>query len=411
MTEAADLPAPKPVCRSSYASRFWKISAFPQLSPAQVFCRPNDMVFPFSRKDIVYCWNARVALWLGLEAIGLQPGDRVLVPVYACGSELDVLVARGLTLDFYPIREDLSVDLDALRSIVTADTRALFVVHYFGFSQPLQELDEFIRQHGLLLIEDNAHGLFSRDPRGTPLGSIGDFAIFSLYKSVPVPDGGVLVLKDAVLPIALSGPGLKRVLGKLRQMTESTLSTFSPRLAQAVAGLVLDPLIRLLKRETWQPKPVQGSAGQAAVAALYKPFSEADRRTGMSSFSQHIAATFDAEQVVARRRANYLAVDRAIRQAGGPFRPLMTSLAEGCCPLFYPVLEDSPERCLRRAMLANGIEVHGFGFAHRALPELGFDWERTLKSQVSCLPIHQSLSDRDLQHMLNVILGFAQQSG
>lgn len=407
MTGIAGVPAPKPECEAPYARRIWNISAFPWLNPLQIFRRPKNPTFPFSHEGVVYCWNARIALWQGLEAIGLKPGDHILVPVYACGSELDVLIARGLTLDFYPIQADLSVDFDALESMVTTDTRALFVVHYFGFSQPLKELDEFIRRHKLLLIEDNAHGLYSRDANGTPLGSIGDFAIFSIYKSVPVLDGGALVMKKHVLSEQLVRPGLKRSLGKLRPMMERTLSAFSPLLARAITAL-LDPLAKLLKREPQQATNtvLENAVGVTAPKESYKPFTEADRQIGISLFSQRIAETFEAEQITASRRKNYQRVDQAIRQASGPFRPLMEALPKGSCPLFYPVLEDSPERHLRRALLANGIEIHGFGFAHCALPESGFDWERKLKSQISCLPIHQSLSERDLQHILNVIINF-----
>ncbi len=60
----------------------------------------------------------------------------------------------------------------------------------------MQALREFKQNHHISLIEDNAHGLYSKDSCGNSLGSLGDIAIFSFTKSLPTTDGGALVVNN-----------------------------------------------------------------------------------------------------------------------------------------------------------------------------------------------------------------------
>src|SRR5207245_6549749 len=68
----------------------------------------------------------------------------------------------------------------------------LYLIHYVGFPGPVQELSVACRARRLLLIEDCAQALLSNCAE-RPLGSFGDVAIFSIRKTLPVPDGGALV--------------------------------------------------------------------------------------------------------------------------------------------------------------------------------------------------------------------------
>jgi hypothetical protein len=77
--------------------------------------------------------------------------------------------------------------------VLTERTRAIVVIHEYGYPHPrLAEMCAVARERGIPLIEDCAHSLDSALPAG-PLGSLGDFAVFSLSKVLPVPSGGVLV--------------------------------------------------------------------------------------------------------------------------------------------------------------------------------------------------------------------------
>lgn len=85
----------------------------------------------------------------------------------------------------------------AVEAAVTPQTVAIIVVHYAGYLADLKALREIADRHGLFLIEDCAHALGARH-NGKPIGSIGDYAIFSFQaiKHMTTVDGGMLVLKD-----------------------------------------------------------------------------------------------------------------------------------------------------------------------------------------------------------------------
>src|SRR5262249_14275549 len=98
-----------------------------------------------------------------------------------------------LQVDFYSTKRDCTVDLLDIIGRITPTTRALLVVHYFGFPQGIHELREICKRHQIALIEDCAHVLCG-DIDGQPLGSFGDAAIFSWRKFLPIYDGGELVI-------------------------------------------------------------------------------------------------------------------------------------------------------------------------------------------------------------------------
>ena len=138
------------------STRFLPIPIF----PSSTFGYKAIHGFPFRHCQASYWVNARAALWQGLQVLDLAPGDRILVPVCACGSEIDVLLKFGLIPVWYPVDERLQIDLNWLESNDAAvGARALFVIHYFGFPQPLRALRAYADQRKLALIEDNAQGL------------------------------------------------------------------------------------------------------------------------------------------------------------------------------------------------------------------------------------------------------------
>ncbi len=135
---------------------------------------------------------ARRALAEGLRAAGVGLGARVLLPEFICRELLSSIVAVGAHPVFYPVGKDLVPSSHPFR---WPEASAVVAVDYFGFPQDLEAFRTYCARTGALLIEDNAHGLFSRDDRGAPLGTRADVGLFSLRKTLPIPDGAVLALK------------------------------------------------------------------------------------------------------------------------------------------------------------------------------------------------------------------------
>ena len=93
-------------------------------------------------------------------------------------------------------------DCDELAALCTPDVRALYVIHYLGWPQPIAALAAFCRERGLPMIEDCALALLSRTAN-RPLGTFGDYSVFCLYKSLPVPNG--MRLRQIECPGPLNG--------------------------------------------------------------------------------------------------------------------------------------------------------------------------------------------------------------
>jgi dTDP-4-amino-4,6-dideoxygalactose transaminase len=106
----------------------------------------------------------------------------------------------NLTADFYQLNRDLTVDLvDLAQRLQRGHYRALVLIHYYGRTDPgADQVRDLARTHGVLLVEDLAHGFFSAAVGGLA-GSFGHVALYSLHKMFPIPSGGVAVYADSSL--------------------------------------------------------------------------------------------------------------------------------------------------------------------------------------------------------------------
>src|SRR5919204_1073674 len=161
--------------------------------------------FPMSASHRTYFYRARNAIYHLFRALG---HGTALVPDYHNGNEVWAIRAAGVPIRFYRIGRDLQPDLASLARLWDSTrARVLFVIHYFGWPQPVKELLAFCQERGMTLVEDCALSLLS-GTLGRPLGSFGQYATFCLYKTLPVPNCGVLVQNNGPHP-ALTGLALE----------------------------------------------------------------------------------------------------------------------------------------------------------------------------------------------------------
>jgi dTDP-4-amino-4,6-dideoxygalactose transaminase len=142
----------------------------------------------------------RAALAVALRAVAPDlRGERVLVPDFICSQVLEAVRQAGATPTFFPIRRDLTVDVDAFRAALDGSVRAAVVAHYFGRVQPdVATLAALCRQRGVPVIEDCAMALGARCDR-LPAGRFADVAVFSLTKSDWCYGGGLIATGSAEL--------------------------------------------------------------------------------------------------------------------------------------------------------------------------------------------------------------------
>jgi dTDP-4-amino-4,6-dideoxygalactose transaminase len=145
--------------------------------------------------------NATMGLSIALKAIGIQPGDEVLVPPYtfiATASAALMLGAIPVFVDVDP--ETLLIDPAGIDAAVTPRTKAIVPVHHGGSPADMDGVMAAAARHGLKVVEDaaQAHGAAWR---GRPVGAIGDIGVFSFQSSKPVNagEGGIMLTDDDTL--------------------------------------------------------------------------------------------------------------------------------------------------------------------------------------------------------------------
>ncbi|HYB96118.1 MAG TPA: dTDP-4-amino-4,6-dideoxygalactose transaminase [Vicinamibacterales bacterium] len=141
------------------------------------------------------------ALEMAALLLDVGAGDEVIVPAFTFVSTANAFVLRGATPVFCDIRPDtLNLDESRLPSLVTARTKAIVPVHYAGVACEMDPIMALAGQHGIAVVEDNAHGLFGKY-RGRWLGTIGLLASQSFHetKNITCGEGGAILINDRSL--------------------------------------------------------------------------------------------------------------------------------------------------------------------------------------------------------------------
>jgi perosamine synthetase len=309
--------------------------------------------FHFSR-DALHAWFAkhRGVVWF---------------PSFHCGMEVRAAVDAGCEPRFYRVREDFTIDEEHLAEGLSRERGAVVVIHYFGFAQPGIAR---IAALGAPLLEDCSHAFLSQFD-GRPLGTFGDAATFSLYKSLGTVDGGALrdggTRCDAAPALvaldAQVAAWQKRWRDRVESRTDVLRERFADRVVSARARIFDGP---------W-------SYGRA-----------------MSRLSLALSERIDPEHVAQRRRANYETLAKMIHADIPP-------LDDGTVPLFLPLFVEDRVAALVRLQAAR-IEPFIFGmFHHPAMREEDFPETRRLRENLLCLPVHHELRGDDLARIAEVL--------
>ena len=141
------------------------------------------------------------ALEMAALLLDCGPDDEVIVPSFTFVSTANAFALRGSRLVFADIRPDtLNLDENRLESLITPKTKAIVVVHYAGVPCEMDTILAIAGHHGVQVIEDNAHGLFSRY-KGIYAGTMGCLSTQSFHetKNFTCGEGGALIINDPAL--------------------------------------------------------------------------------------------------------------------------------------------------------------------------------------------------------------------
>ncbi len=141
------------------------------------------------------------ALEMAAVLLDIQPGDEVIIPAFTFVSTVNAFVLRGARPVFVDVRSDTcNLDERLVSAAVSSRTKAIVPVHYGGVACDMKSLMGIAEQHGISVVEDNAHG-FLGGYRGQLLGSFGAMATQSFHetKNFHCGEGGALLINDPTL--------------------------------------------------------------------------------------------------------------------------------------------------------------------------------------------------------------------
>ncbi len=385
----ANVPALPPLCRQSLGK---------PLSGRFDIIRPVDQARQFVR--------ARYALFEAFRLCGVAPGERVLVPAYHCRTMLDPAIRLGAQVTLYSLKEDLSPNIEELeRLLINGSQRftALLVTHFFGFRQPLEPLASLCNHHGITLIEDCAHALFSdseahREPSNktgakyvmTGYGQVGSFCIASPAKFFPCEDGGLLWSNDESFqrPIKSRTPTLaNQTKGWLFAM-RSVILNGNAAFAQQLETSVEDPQTTNLSEGDHR------SEHSTVPSRAYDPSLEG---VGCLASSSWVMRHTDVHRLAEKRRINY--ATWAQRVSNLPFcKPLQQDIPDDCVPYMFPLVLEQPG-------------LHFYPLKRLGVPI--WRWDDMAVSQCKVanlyrlgllhLPCHQELTEAQMDRMLTAL--------
>jgi len=150
------------------------------------------------RKHGIAITNGTAAIDAAVEALGIGPGDEVILPTFTIISCVMQIVRSGATpvlVDSDPLTWNM--DVTQIEAKITPRTKAIMVVHIYGLPVDMDPVLDLCQRYGLKLIEDAAE-MIGQTYRGKPCGSFGDISTVSFYpnKHITTGEGGMILTDD-----------------------------------------------------------------------------------------------------------------------------------------------------------------------------------------------------------------------
>ncbi len=307
-----------------------------------------------------------------------KKNGQVWLPDYFCNEALAPLRKKEISLHFYPIKDNLSPDWDKLeaKAVKYGPPDVFILVHYFGFTNFLDESNMFCDKHGAELLEDCAHLLL-------PVNGCGqNTAVFSPRKLLSLPEGGLLIVPDSI-PVQQTEniflPGKKLILKWLtRRFAQRMLLTM---------GI------------SWHR--FRKTAGSKANNRRIDKTSQ-NIRIFPDKYALKLLAVMEENlgQVIDKRRKNYIRLLQAI-EGRELVRPLFPSMPDQVCPYAFPILFSDKKDAVALQLQNNGIPASSWPDLPPEVISSKHEHEIAvwLQEHILLLPVHQDLSDKQVDYM------------
>jgi dTDP-4-amino-4,6-dideoxygalactose transaminase len=151
----------------------------------------------FEGANLVWTSSGRGSLELTIRLLHLEPDDIVLIPAFVAHGVILPLIRKKIRYYFYKSDHQLIPDINDIRKLMSKySVKAIIVIHYFGYPQEIEPLLSLRKEFSFYIIEDCAQAFLSSYHDGSMIGTKGDLSIFSIPKSIPVPDGSFIIINN-----------------------------------------------------------------------------------------------------------------------------------------------------------------------------------------------------------------------
>ena len=285
---------------------------------------------PLETGDSVRFYSlARYALLQALQLAGVSQGCRVMLPSYICRDLLAPISQLQATVVWYDVDKQLR---PATHSDNWPCAEVVLAINYFGFPQDLAPFCAYAARTGATIIEDNAHGFLSRDGDGKWLGTRMSYGLFSMRKTLRIPDGAALWVNDpaaqkCLIPqLNFNGSGFNPA-----QLYKSRMRRM-PIIGDLLLSISTALTRRVRKLLTGKELPLQDPQSENELPSGANPWS------GLLG----VLRSVDVSAEIARRRQAYAACAAIASNAG--IYPVFNEMPVLCAPYGFPFRSDAEGR-------------------------------------------------------------------
>ncbi len=185
-----------PICSPKGIKMVHELMEKGETSQSPIITQFADRFAKYTGSPYALCTNnGTAALDSALFAVGVKPGDEVIVPSYTFWASVTPIIAQHAVPIFCDVDLETScIDPSDIEHHISKRTRAIMVVHVWGNPCDMDAIMAIAKKHGLAVIEDCSHA-HGATYKGRPIGTLGDIGCFSLQgtKTLPAGEGGILV--------------------------------------------------------------------------------------------------------------------------------------------------------------------------------------------------------------------------
>lgn len=369
----------------------------------------RDFASYIGAKHAIMTPSARYAFYLLLQAMGIGPGDEVVIP----GLTYFAIPSMAVTAGVRPVFADIGLtshvlDPAAFEAAITPKTKAVVPTHLYGTPCDMDAINAIAKKHGVKVIEDCAQSTGARY-KGVRVGNLGDAAYytFGLTKNITTLSGAMITTNDDAVAAYCRG-----------QIDSSTPADFKKAAKEAVTGVAMmvatNPLVypftlhqairigNLLGKD-----PIHDRFGEAEV--LYKEVPKSFRssrpRAVQAAVGMKQIARIEALNGARVKNGRYL--DEHLANVAGLDVP---SYPKGAEPIYMSFVVHHPKRHkLMKALLKRGVDTTT-GYMndcsdHELFPEFRRPCPNAaqVKREQLHIPVHPNLDARDLAHMVEAV--------